>query len=145
LEHVRTYHRQNNFTQKIRLHGASASPYKTNHTDTNYPAPQRGHTAEAAARVDPAFARGGSRFRGRASMSMRQRPAPTRDRLLRILQTAPAGVGLTTAEVATRMDQSTKYIASQLGRMRTYGYVHKISPPTPSPHELNRWTLRERR
>jgi len=77
---------------------------------------------------------------------MLMRPAPTRDRLLQILQTAPADVGLTTVEVATRMDQSTKYIASQLGRMRAYGYVRKITPgPSPSPHELNRWVVRERR
>jgi len=72
-------------------------------------------------------------------------PSPKRDQLLQILQTAPANVGLTTVEVAARMNQSTKYIASQLGRMQAYGYVHKISP-VPGPSSLlNRWTLRERR
>lgn len=77
-------------------------------------------------------------------MSMHQRPAPRRDQLLQILQTAPANVGLTTVELAVRMNRSTKYMASQLDRMRAYGYVHKISP-VPSSSLLNRWTLRERR
>jgi Mn-dependent DtxR family transcriptional regulator len=78
-------------------------------------------------------------------MSMQQRPAPLRDQLLAIMRAANGP--LTTAELATRVNQKPASISAQLCKMRAYGYIDSVKPPRLPPRlpRYSSWTLRERR
>jgi Mn-dependent DtxR family transcriptional regulator len=76
---------------------------------------------------------------------MYHRPAPTVDALIALLKQDTTGIGVTTAELAERMNKSTVTISAALGRMRAYGYVSK-SPANNNgrfPQELVRWKVRD--
>jgi predicted transcriptional regulator len=70
------------------------------------------------------------------------RQSPVRDRLLDLLRQHHRDAGITTAEIATRMNRSTVAMSTMLGRLRMYGIVVKTTDNT-LPHELNRWSLPE--
>lgn len=76
---------------------------------------------------------------------LNRRPAPVVDALLALLQQDTLGLGITTTELANRMNKSTATIASKLGRMRAYGLVSKNPENRNGRHplELIRWRIRE--
>jgi predicted transcriptional regulator len=73
---------------------------------------------------------------------MYHRPAPTVDALLALLKQDTTGIGVTTAELAKHMGRSNNAISSKLSKMRSYGYVMRITA-SGCPQELVRWKVRD--
>lgn len=78
---------------------------------------------------------------------MRHRPAPVVDALLALLKQDTTGIGVTTAELAARMNKSTSSVSAKLSRMRAYGLVTKTPENADCRHPQKpvRWRARERR
>jgi predicted transcriptional regulator len=76
---------------------------------------------------------------------MYHRPAPTVDALLALLKQDTTGIGMTTAELAQRMNKRITTISAALGRMRMYGFITKIPENNNGrhPQELVRWKVRD--
>jgi hypothetical protein len=71
-----------------------------------------------------------------------KQPTPVRDRLLDILRQEHRDAGISTAEIAVRLNRTTVATKTMLGRLRMYGIVVKLTNNSSTlPHELNRWKL----